>query len=43
MNTLYLWSGHPFPSLIKLADYPYALEGVRGKATGKNVEDATAI
>ena len=26
MNTLYLWNGHPFSSLVKLADYPYALE-----------------
>ncbi len=26
MNTLYLWSGHPFASLVKLPDYPYALE-----------------
>ncbi len=25
-NTLYLWSGHPFASLVKLEDYPYALE-----------------
>lgn len=26
INTLYLWNGHPFASLVKLADYPYALE-----------------
>jgi len=26
MNTLYLWNGHPFASLVKLPDYPYALE-----------------
>ncbi|KGE14995.1 hypothetical protein [Sphingobacterium deserti] len=25
-NTLYLWNGHPFSSLVKLKDYPYALE-----------------
>lgn len=25
-NTLYLWNGHPFGSLVKLADYPDALE-----------------
>ena len=25
-NVLYLWSGHPFSSLVKLADYPEALE-----------------
>jgi hypothetical protein len=26
MNTLYLWNGHPFSSLIKLEDYPEAVE-----------------
>jgi hypothetical protein len=26
MNSLYLWSGHPFASLVKLKDYPYAVE-----------------
>ncbi|HLP75708.1 MAG TPA: hypothetical protein VK327_02210, partial [Candidatus Paceibacterota bacterium] len=26
MNTLYLWSGHPFASLVKLKDYPDAIE-----------------
>jgi hypothetical protein len=26
MNTLYLWNGHPFASLVRLADYPYAVE-----------------
>ena len=26
MNTLYLWSGHPFASLVRLKDYPYAVE-----------------
>lgn len=25
-NVLYIWSGHPFSSLVKLADYPEALE-----------------
>jgi hypothetical protein len=25
-NTLYLWNGHPFASLVKLPDYPYAIE-----------------
>ena len=25
-NTLYLWNGHPFASLVKLEDYPYAVE-----------------
>lgn len=26
MNSLYLWNGHPFASLVKLDDYPYAVE-----------------
>jgi hypothetical protein len=26
MNTLYLWSGHPSASLVRLQDYPYAVE-----------------
>ncbi len=26
MNALYLWNGHPFASLVKLADYPFAAE-----------------
>ncbi|MGF7233225.1 alpha-d-galacturonidase [Arachidicoccus sp.] len=26
MNTLYLWSGHPFASLVRLKKYPYAVE-----------------
>ena len=26
MNTLYLWNGHPFASLVKLPDYPEAVE-----------------
>jgi len=25
-NTLYLWNGHPFASLVRLKDYPYAVE-----------------
>jgi hypothetical protein len=25
-NTLYLWNGHPFASLVRLQEYPYALE-----------------
>jgi hypothetical protein len=33
MNSLYLWNGHPFASLVKLKDYPYAVE----------VDDATFI
>ena len=26
MNSLYLWNGHPFASLVKLPAYPYAVE-----------------
>ena len=26
MNSLYLWNGHPFASLVRLQDYPFALE-----------------
>jgi hypothetical protein len=26
MNCLYLWNGHPFASLVKLKDYPFAVE-----------------
>lgn len=26
MNSVYLWNGHPFASLVKLKDYPYAVE-----------------
>jgi hypothetical protein len=37
MNTLYLWNGHPFASLVKLEDYPYALE-VPEDVYEKNVE-----
>jgi hypothetical protein len=37
MNTLYLWNGHPFASLVKLEDYPYALE-VSQDVYEKNVE-----
>ncbi|WP_134091018.1 hypothetical protein [Olivibacter sp. XZL3] len=25
-NSLYLWNGHPFASLVRLAEYPYAVE-----------------
>jgi hypothetical protein len=25
-NSLYLWNGHPFASLVRLEDYPYAVE-----------------
>jgi hypothetical protein len=37
MNTLYLWSGHPFASLVRLKDYPYAVE-VPADVFAKNVE-----
>ncbi|MBN1763778.1 MAG: hypothetical protein JW860_00845 [Sedimentisphaerales bacterium] len=37
MNTLYLWNGHPFASLVKLEDYPYALE-VSEEDYQRNVE-----
>jgi hypothetical protein len=26
MNVVYLWNGHPFASLVKLKDYPFAVE-----------------
>lgn len=26
LNSLYLWNGHPFASLVRLPDYPYAVE-----------------
>lgn len=26
MNSLYIWNGHPFASLVKLKDYPFAVE-----------------
>ncbi len=37
MNTLYLWNGHPFASLVKLKDYPYAME-VPEDVFAKNTE-----
>lgn len=36
-NTLYLWNGHPFASLVQLDDYPYALE-VDEETLARNVE-----
>ena len=36
-NSLYLWNGHPFASLVKLKDYPFALE-VDEDTFKKNVE-----
>src|SRR5581483_10537886 len=26
MNSLYLWNGHPFASLVRVKEYPYAVE-----------------
>ncbi len=37
MNTLYLWNGHPFASLVKLPDYPNAVE-VTPEVFAQNVE-----
>jgi len=41
-NALYLWNGHPFSSLVKLKDYPYALE-VDEETFGKNEEIYTFL
>ena len=37
MNTLYLWNGHPFASLVKLKDYPETVE-VSPEVFEQNVE-----
>ncbi len=37
MNSLYLWNGHPFSSLVELADYPEAAE-VSPEVLAKNRE-----
>jgi len=37
MNSLYLWNGHPFSSLVKLDDYPEAVE-VSSETLAKNRE-----
>lgn len=37
MNTLYLWNGHPFASLVRLEDYPEAVE-VDNKTFKRNEE-----
>ena len=37
MNTVYLWNGHPFASLVKLDDYPFAPE-VDDETMDKNQE-----
>ena len=36
-NTLYLWNGHPFASLVRLPDYPEAVE-VSDEVFARNVE-----
>lgn len=41
MNSLYLWNGHPFASLVKLPDYPFALEV--DEATFKKNEEMYAF
>lgn len=42
MNTVYLWNGHPFASLVKLKDYPFAAE-VDDATMGKNQEMFTFL
>jgi len=37
MNTLYLWNGHPFPSLLRLEKYPDAQE-VSHEQMSRNIE-----
>ncbi|MEO6000094.1 MAG: glycosyl hydrolase family 28 protein [Chitinophagaceae bacterium] len=37
MNSLYLWNSHPFASLVKLKEYPYAVEA--REATFKKNEE----
>ena len=37
MNTLYLWNGHPFASLVRLPEYPEAVE-VSDETFQRNVE-----
>src|ERR1035437_8669935 len=37
MNSLYLWNGHPFASLVKLKEYPFAVE-VSDETFKKNEE-----
>ncbi len=42
MNALYLWNGHPFASLVKLDDYPFAVE-VDDATMDKNQEMFTFL
>jgi len=37
MNSMYLWNGHPFASLVRLKDYPFAVE-VSDETFKKNEE-----
>ena len=37
MNALYIWNGHPFASLVRVPDYPYAVE-VSDEVLAKNQE-----
>ena len=37
MNALYIWNGHPFASLVRVPDYPYAVE-VPDDVLAKNQE-----
>ena len=41
MNSLYLWNGHPFASLVRLKDYPFAVE-VDDETFKKNEEMFTS-
>lgn len=42
MNSLYLWNGHPFASLVRLKDYPFAVE-VSDETFKKNEEIYTFL
>lgn len=42
MNAVYLWNGHPFASLVKLKDYPFAAE-VDEATMEKNMEMFTFL
>jgi hypothetical protein len=42
LNSLYLWNGHPFASLVKLKEYPFAME-VSEEDFKKNEEIYTFI
>ena len=42
MNSLYLWSGHPFASLVRLKEYPFAME-VSNETFKKNEEIYTFL